>query len=65
MAQQNVAMWAALVALAFLALALGACASSEQVAGPANIAPHPAPPAIPEFHDARLGADALRSRLSE
>jgi hypothetical protein len=63
MAQNNVAMWAALVALAFLALALSACATPEQhAAGPANIAPIVAP-ATPEFHAAPVGDDLLRSRL--
>ncbi|HYD86820.1 MAG TPA: hypothetical protein VEA80_05050 [Vitreimonas sp.] len=68
MAQQQFAGVAVLVALAFMVLALSSCANSEQVAAhysPATIAPIPTEEhAVPEFHDADIGDDALRSRLN-
>ena len=65
MAQQQFAGIAVLVALAFLTLALGACANSEHVMseGPAAIAPMPPEPGVPEFHGADIGGDTLRGHL--
>ncbi|MFN3465874.1 MAG: hypothetical protein ACK4X1_17540 [Terricaulis sp.] len=67
MAQQSFAGLAVLVALTFAVMALHGCASSEQrVAesyGPAVIAPLEAETTTPEFHGARIGNDALRSRV--
>lgn len=67
MAQQQFAGIAVLIALTFMLLALAACANTEHAAanyGPAIIVPIPAEdPAVPEFHGARIGNDALRSRL--
>ncbi|MBY0568892.1 MAG: hypothetical protein K2P70_16370 [Hyphomonadaceae bacterium] len=56
---------AALIALAFIAIAVVGCSTPEQItAEPANIAPIPAAePGTPEFHGARIGNDALRSRV--
>lgn len=68
MAQQQFAGLAVLVALAFMVLALSACANFGQTAavyGPSMIAPIPAEASsVPEFHGARIGGDLLRSRLS-
>lgn len=64
MGQQNIAGLAVLVALLFSIMALTACANSEQDAGPLVIAGPSAAQATPEFHGARIGGDALRSRLS-
>jgi hypothetical protein len=61
MAQQQFAGLAVLVAVAFALLALSACANSAQ--GPVNISPRAAPPGTPEFHDARIGRDALRGHI--
>ena len=65
MANQQIAGLAVLVALAFMILALAACANTEQVAGagPAMIAPIPAESGITEFHGATIGGDALRGHL--
>jgi len=67
MAQQQFAGIAVLVAVAFMVLALSACANSGQMAaynGPSMIAPIPAEDfSVPEFHGASIGNDALRSRL--
>jgi hypothetical protein len=66
MAQQSFAGLAVLVALAFAIMALSACASSKQtvqVYGPAVVVPLEPELSAPEFHDAQIGADALRSRL--
>lgn len=43
-----------------LALALSACASAPD---PEPTPPQLGPTGTPEFHDARIGEDALRSRL--
>lgn len=59
MAQQSFASLAVLVALAFAVMALHGCASSEHSAAPLTGAVMDAP----EFHDAEIGGDALRSRL--
>lgn len=64
MAQQSFAGLAVLVALTFAVMALHGCASSEQQAyGPVVIAPLDAETSTPEFHGARIGNDALRSRV--
>ncbi len=65
MSQHAFSTIAFLAALAFLAMALSACASSVQAivqTGPVEIAAIEAP-GLPEFHGARIGGDALRSRL--
>lgn len=57
---------AALVVLTFVALALAACSTPEQVvveAEPVNIVAFDLPPGTPEFHGASIGDDALRARL--
>jgi glycerol uptake facilitator-like aquaporin len=68
MAQQSFAGLAVLIALTFAIMALHGCASPAQnVAenyGPAVIAPLEPEVSTPEFHGARIGGDALRSRLS-
>ena len=67
MSQNAFSTLAVLAALTFLAMAMTACASSEQptavTAGPVQIAAVELPPGDPEFHGARIGRDALRSRL--
>jgi len=67
MAQQSFAGLAVLIALTFAVMALHGCASPAQnVAesyGPAIITPLPAETDTPEFHGARIGDDALRSRV--
>lgn len=66
MANQQFAGLAVLVAITFMLLALAACANSERPAetfGPVVIAPIEPPPGSAEFHGARIGGDALRSRL--
>ncbi len=66
MAQQSFAGLAVLVALTFAIMALHGCASSEQRAetyGPAIVAPLDPEVTTPEFHGARIGRDALRSRM--
>lgn len=67
MAQQSFAGVAVLIALAFAVMALHGCASSEQrmaeAYGPTVIAPLEPETSTPEFHGARIGGDALRSRV--
>ncbi|MBX3428750.1 MAG: hypothetical protein KF779_04105 [Hyphomonadaceae bacterium] len=66
MAQQSFAGLAVLVALTFAVMALHGCASPAQNAanyGPAITAPLEAEVTTPEFHGARIGGDALRSRV--
>lgn len=65
MAQQSFAGIAVLIALTFAVMALHGCASSEQrvAYGPTVIAPLEAETNTPEFHGARIGNDALRSRV--
>ncbi|MEQ1490139.1 MAG: hypothetical protein ABL932_06265 [Terricaulis sp.] len=66
MAQQSFAGLAVLIALTFAIMALHGCASPAQnVAsyGPAVIAPLEPEVNTPEFHGARIGGDALRSRV--
>lgn len=64
MGNQAITGLAALIALAFIAIAVAGCSSTEQVrAEPANIAPVAAEPGTSEFHGASIGNDALRSRV--
>lgn len=65
MGNQAITGLAAFIALVFIAIAVAGCSTPEQVrAAPANIAPIPAAePGTPEFHGARIGGDALRSRV--
>ncbi len=65
MGNQAITGLAALIALAFIAIAVAGCSTAERVrAEPANIAPIPsAEPGTPEFHGASIGNDALRSRV--
>lgn len=66
MAQQSFAGLAVLIALTFAIMALHGCATPEQHAasyGPAVIAPLEPEMNTPEFHGARIGQDALRSRV--
>lgn len=67
MGQQSIAGIAALVALAFVIMALSACATPAQVAQtepPAVASAAVAEPeGVPEFHGAHIGRDTLRSRL--
>ena len=65
MAQQSFAGIAVLIALTFAIMALHGCASPAQTAsyGPSVIAPLDAETTTPEFHGARIGGDALRSRV--
>lgn len=64
MAQQQFAGVAVLIALAFLLMALAACSTPAQPEPtPLDIASVELPPATPEFHGARIGADALRGEL--
>lgn len=64
MGNQAITGLAAFIALAFIAIAIAGCSTPEQIrAEPANIAPVAAEPGTPEFHGARIGSDALRSRV--
>lgn len=67
MAQQSFAGLAVLIALTFAIMALHGCASPAQTVaanyGPAVIAPLEPEVTTPEFHGARIGGDALRSRV--
>jgi len=65
MGNQAITGLAAFIALIFIAIAVVGCSTPEQLrAEPANIAPIPAAePGTPEFHGARIGNDALRSRV--
>jgi len=65
MGNQAITGLAAFIALVFITIAVAGCSTPEQVrAAPANIAPIPAAePGTPEFHGARIGNDALRSRV--
>ncbi|MBL8543418.1 MAG: hypothetical protein JNJ63_06370 [Hyphomonadaceae bacterium] len=65
MGQQSIAGIAALVALAFVIMALSACAGPAQVTQtePIMVAAVAEPEGVPEFHGARIGGDTLRSRL--
>ncbi|QGZ94849.1 hypothetical protein DSM104635_01681 [Terricaulis silvestris] len=62
MGQQQIAGVAVLVAMAFLIMALSACASSEQAQFAPVLAADPID-APAEFHDAHISNDALRDRL--
>lgn len=67
MAQQSFAGLAVLIALTFAIMALHGCASPAQnvaeAYGPAVLAPLEPEMDTPEFHGARIGGDALRSRV--
>ena len=66
MSQNAFSTLAVIAALTFLAMALTACASSEQPtanAEPLQIAAVELPPGVPEFHGARIGRDFLRGEL--
>jgi hypothetical protein len=62
MASQQFAGLAVLVALAFLVMAISACASSEQAPFVPVVTADPID-APAEFHDAHINSDALRDRL--
>jgi hypothetical protein len=61
MTSQSFAGLAGIVALTFLVMALHGCASPAQVSANAHVSQ---PTATPEFHDAHIGGDALRERLT-
>lgn len=66
MGQQSIAGLAALIALAFVVMALSACATPAQITQneePAMTLAAAEPEGVPEFHGARIGRDTLRSRL--
>lgn len=65
MGQNSISFLAVLAALTFLALALASCASPAQMTEieEIQVAVLVEPPSTPEFHGARIGGDALRSRL--
>jgi len=62
MSQNAFSMLAVVAALTFLAMAMTACASSEQVEHAAN-GPYYKGNGVAEFHDARIGEDSLRGEL--
>jgi hypothetical protein len=67
MSQSAFSTIAVFAALTFLAMALAACANSERVtvaeAAAGNVAVIEEPAGLPEFHGAKIGADALRGGL--
>jgi hypothetical protein len=66
MSQNAFSMLAVIAALTFMAMALAACVSSEQMtlaADPVQIAALEPPSGVPEFHGARIGSDSLRGEL--
>lgn len=66
MSQNAFSTLAVIAALTFLAMAMTACASSEQPTAntePVQIAAVDLPPGVPEFHGARIGDDSLRGEL--
>ena len=63
MAQQSFASLAVLIALTFAVMALHGCANSEHPVQASALTPG-SETNVPEFHDASIGGDALRSRLS-
>ena len=66
MSQNAFSTLAVIAALTFLAMAMTACASSEQPTAstePMQIAALELPPGVPEFHGARIGNDSLRGEL--
>jgi hypothetical protein len=66
MSQHAFSTIAFVAALTFLAMALGACASSEHAvarAEPVQLASIEEPSGLPEFHGARIGRDSLRGEL--
>ena len=62
MSQNAFSMLAVVAALTFLAMALTACASSERPQH-ASYGPYYKGNGVAEFHDARIGEDALRGEL--
>lgn len=62
MSQNAFSMLAVLAALTFLAMAITACASSEQSMQRAHDAYYKGN-GVAEFHGARIGEDALRGEL--
>jgi len=67
MSQTAFSTLAMLAALAFLAMALTACANLERGAladpGTGNVAVIEEPAGLPEFHGAKIGDDSLRGEL--
>ena len=66
MSQNAFSTLAVIAALTFLAMALTACASSEQPTvntETVQLAAVELPPGVPEFHGARIGNDSLRGEL--
>jgi hypothetical protein len=66
MSQNAFSTLAVLAALTFLAMAMSACASSEQPTAntePMQLAAVELPPGVPEFHGASIGNDSLRGEL--
>ncbi len=66
MASNSISFLAVLAALTFLVLAVSGCASPAQVTQTTEVvqlAVLEEPVSVPEFHGARIGGDALRSRL--
>ena len=66
MSQNAFSTLAVIAALTFLAMALTACASSEQPTAnteTVQLAAVELPPGVPEFHGARIGNDSLRGEL--
>jgi hypothetical protein len=66
MAQNSISFLAVLAALTFVALAVAGCASPAQVSEASEVVQTAVlddPASVPEFHGARIGGDALRSRL--
>ena len=66
MASNSISLLAVLAALTFLVLAVTGCASPAQMTQTEEVVQLAAldePASIPEFHGARIGGDALRSRL--
>lgn len=61
MSQNAFSMLAVLAALTFLAMAVTACASSEQPRVAHD--PYYKGNGVAEFHDARIGEDSLRGEL--
>lgn len=66
MASNSISLLAVVAALTFLVLALASCASPAQMTETqeaVQVAALDEPASVPEFHGARIGGDALRSRL--
>jgi hypothetical protein len=66
MSQSAFSFIAIATALTFLAMALAACASSEQpmaISESVQLAANEEPSGLAEFHGARIGPDSLRGEL--